>query len=296
MSLRHTLLTATALAASCMLASQAVAGEVPDLRHAAVTPESGIAPKCLTGTAEAETPIAALEKSGISLNAGDLKAVKIFNFDNRGCDALALWNARDQRALSKMTDEERGDYFKVILKERAITEDVTSAVSGENGGMFRFVHRIKFPGSVYEVMHERAYTEADRVADLPDLIRYTAIFAEDTYMKNVLRTLNVLQDHGHEVYLIWNAWTDKAYPYNAINVMLRSHDGVRYELQFHTAQSAYISVHTHAMYEKRRVLPQDSPEYRQILRDQFEISDQTRVPAGVDELKTYIPTDKPIHG
>lgn len=295
MRLRYKLLATAALAA-CMLAPQVIADEIPDLRQAAVTPEPGVPLRCLAGSAEAENPVAALENSGISLNAADLRAVRTFNFEHRGCDALALWNARDHSALSKMTDEERDDYFKAILNERAITEEVTSAVRGENGGMFRFVHRIKFPGSVYEAMHERAYTEADTVADLPDLIRYTAIFNEDTYIKNVLRTLNVLQDHGHEVYLIWNAWTDRAYPYNAINVMLKSQNGVRYELQFHTAQSAYISMHTHAMYEKRRVLPQDSPEYRQILHDQFEISDQTRVPEGVDALKTYIPTDRPIHG
>lgn len=291
--LKRLLASSLAVVAAGMVASSASAQSSQGMRRVQVNPEftsSEITERgrrrCDEGSSCTELPFAALEQSGIFIADDDFTALKTLAFAHGGYDAVRLWDERDYQSLGDMSKAERTGYLNALLGESSIGRDVEQAVRDENGSLHKFERRLKSPRSTYEALHLRPHDHKS-IGDLNDLVRYTALFEERSYMQNTMGALNALKDRGYSLISLWNAWSDEGYPYNGINATLQSPEGKVFELQFHTAQGAAINDMTHKMYEQRRLFAKGSREYEQILRSQFALSDQTRIPEGTGKLVTF---------
>ncbi|MGN0908632.1 MAG: hypothetical protein ACI4NA_03355 [Succinivibrio sp.] len=236
--------------------------------------------------AEAEIPFADLMSSGTRLSTREMQSLSDIAFANGGYDALRLWDGNDFAALGRMLPRERRNYLAALSREEAIGCDVRTAAAALGGTLHKLDHRMKSPSSAYEALHGRPDSQGT-MRSMKDLVRYSVIFSQGSYTASAKRMLGMLAMSGYSVASVWNAWTDKGYPYRALNVSLLSPQGARFELQFHTAQGAKVNDLTHGMYERRRLLPKDSPEYAAILRQQHELADSIAVPEGIESLPDF---------
>lgn len=101
---------------------------------------------------------------------------------------------------------------------------------------------------------------AAAAADISDSVRFTMISSESAYSKSVISVLDDLNASGWGI-RFKNAWAVPDRAYQGINVALVSPDGVKVELQFHTARSYTMKSLElmHGLYEKQRVLPSGDP-------------------------------------
>lgn len=293
MVLKNLLASSLAVIAAGLVCSAASAQNSQGMRKVEVNPgfeSSALSERgrrrCDDGSLCTELPFAALEKSGVFISEDDFNTLKTLAFAHGGYDAVRLWQEKDFRALESMSAAERAGYLNSLMGESSIGQDVQQAVWDAAGTLHKFEHRLKSPGSTYEAMHCRPGDEC-RIGALNDLVRYTALFEVKNYMRDTMRVINGLTSKGYRLHALWNAWTDRGYPYNGINTVMLSPEGQRFELQFHTAQGAAINDQTHEMYEQRRLQPKGSPEYRRILREQFALADKTVIPEGIGALVTF---------
>lgn len=288
--LKHLFTSSCAVIAASMMTAAASAQSSQGLRRAEITPTSQngeISRECRRREGKILDDLGVrLANSGIFISEEDCSVLRDIATIHGGYDALALWDEQDFQALEKMSTQEREAYLSVLSSENLIGVMVEQAVRDENGSLHKFAYRLKSPHSVYETLHCRP-NAPESISSIKDLVRYTALFDEKTYIKNTLGTLNALNAQGFTLHALWNAWSEPNYPYNGINATLLSPKGQLFELQFHTAQGATINDLTHKMYEKRRLLEKGSPEYQEILNAQFALAKKTRIPQGTDTLLTF---------
>lgn len=115
--------------------------------------------------------------------------------------------------------------------------------------------------------HEPPEAVASKVFDVN---RYTIVFPDSGYGSGASSVLAELRATGHKL-RIKNYWKRPNFAYQGINVQVRSPDGTRWELQFHTAKSAEIAEGPlHRLFEAQRVLP-DIPKNQ---KRRAELNDQ----------------------
>lgn len=234
----------------------------------------------------AEIPFDTLFKAGLDIPDKDMLLIDKIAFAHGGYDAMRLWTADDALALNALNDQERHEYFSRLLNESLIGHTLQKIIWDEDGTLHNFVKRFKRPHAVYESLHVRPNAPKS-TAELTDLIRYSAIFPLQKYTDSTFKVLNELRKIGFTTTSIWNAWSDKRYPYNAINAVLESPKQGLFELQFHTPLGALINDSTHKLYEKRRLYPKGSEQYENLLAIQKEMVAKIAIPPNVFDIATF---------
>jgi len=184
---------------------------------------------------------------------------------------------------------------KVLIEEaQRIEPPITSLLqttAANNGGR---MEGLDFKFKSEESLARKITTETADTPGLPleasgdlmnDVLRYTMMLDEGSYTSGAKDTLAQLEADGFEISRINNAWS-KDVPYQGLNVTVKTPEGHKFELQFHTEASFNAKEHlTHGLYEEMRVLPEGSPRIEEIQREMAEIFSQVPVPDGVSEIK-----------
>lgn len=85
---------------------------------------------------------------------------------------------------------------------------------------------------------------------ISDSLRYTLEISDINYTKKVSDTLKELESQGYKIDKFKNTWGEELY--QGININLTTPDGVKMELQFHTADSFYAKELNHEWYDIAR--------------------------------------------
>lgn len=132
-----------------------------------------------------------------------------------------------------------------------VLQDIAARYGGKLEG---FDKRIKTPGSTLrKARDDYGHLQGmDLYRRFKDVLRYTLVFHPAIYSKAVMNTLYALEEAGHEVGSGKNTW-DPGDPYSALHYDLYTPDGMRWELQFHTADSYQLKDETlHLLLEEQR--------------------------------------------
>jgi ppGpp synthetase/RelA/SpoT-type nucleotidyltranferase len=170
-------------------------------------------------------------------------------------------------------------------RETLITADVSGAVGANLGKMEGLEFRLKSEASlVRKLMAKGPLDPVAYSQKVADVLRYTGTFAPDEYDLGVRGAIDALRENGYQIDEsdIENYW-QPGDDYNGINITVRTRDGYRFELQFHTPESfALKNGELHRLYEEYRV--STDPFIRRQLWDQMvNLSDnlQTRMDLNV---------------
>lgn len=187
-------------------------------------------------------------------------------------------------------------YNKIILKEPAITADLTQISKDTGVPMSGLEYRLKAKDSfLRKVGTESGHSlDPQRIKDVitstNDVIRYTYQDNPLTLVNSYKNITGALQGKGYELVRVKNFWHNKGNPYNGINCTFRMRDpkGKGYqdfEVQFHTPESYGVKDRMHKDYEAWRLLSASSPEAIALRRKMMEQSRGMDIPANIEEVK-----------
>lgn len=130
-------------------------------------------------------------------------------------------------------------------------------------------------------------TPAQVLRLVPDAIRYTFCFPQETYTRGYYDIKERLQNDGHEMYLSKNSW-DSSPEYKGINTRWVTPEGQRFEVQFHTPESFHAKQDvTHGSYERIRNPVTSKRELGDLHSFQREVASKLQIPDGATGIPDY---------
>lgn len=135
--------------------------------------------------------------------------------------------------------------------EPLVSSTIRSAAERFGGAVEGFDNRIKPEDSLRQKINDRWNRPGDRRELLDDALRYTLVFHPSIYSVSVTKAIYLLEEQGMRVVDEENYWTGG--PYQGINYVLQTRDGMPFELQFHTDDGyALKDGALHTLYEEFR--------------------------------------------
>ncbi len=179
-------------------------------------------------------------------------------------------------------------YNRTIKKEPEITKQVSKAAREAGMSMAGTECRIKSRKSYLKKIRRKNGPKASRY-EVKDILRYTYTASGEELVEKISKVIELYTDSGYNTLEIKNYWLDRQNPYNGINTIMRSPDGLTFELQYHTPESFEIkNGKMHELYEKQRPMRDvSSKEYIELGDKMFELSDSMEIPKGIEKVKTH---------
>ena len=85
---------------------------------------------------------------------------------------------------------------------------------------------------------------------------------------------------------IKNTWNNEDEMYKGINITIKNPNGQKFELQFHTEESFNLKNNeNHEIYEKTRLLPEDSEELIELNKKMITLSNKLHMPPNIGDVK-----------
>jgi hypothetical protein len=127
----------------------------------------------------------------------------------------------------------------------------------------------------------------DVIREIPDAIRYTFCFEQNSYVNGYWDVKQRLETGGYRMIYSKNHWRGDL-EYKGINTRWVTEEGQRFEVQFHTDESYYAKQHvTHSTYERIRNRLTTRDERRDLEAFQREVCSWIAVPENVGSIPDY---------
>lgn len=190
-------------------------------------------------------------------------------------------NAEASKACADIADEGRSDILPALKRVESAEPDRRLAglehmLKGEDRLKEKIADYLRAPG----------VTVRGAVGKVPDAVRFTLIYDLNRYAEGVLGDVDRLKAEGFELIKLKNLWdTDQ---YKGVNSQWRRPDtGLRFEMQFHTADSLEAKELTHEAYERLRSKTASAAEERELEEYQRRVNVRLAIPPGTDEIKDF---------
>jgi len=174
---------------------------------------------------------------------------------------------------------------ELLAKAQAAEPEITAVMQSmaQDGAYLagldnRFKDTDSLAGKIFADAEAKQLSLPSAAAAISDVLRYTLIFDASDYSERVPQTLAQLTAKGYRVEKFRNAWGGKFY--QGINTQLISPQGMRVELQFHTAQSYAIKQASHEVYEIRRNPASPPAAVEKATQESIAYNQQVIVPVG----------------
>jgi hypothetical protein len=192
-------------------------------------------------------------------------------------------NAQADAAIARVRDAEHAISADLCTAER---ENTAGARLEGYDCRVKGADRLKEKVAGQLVSGSPDATPAEVLSQLPDAIRYTLCAGPADYTKAYHEVKARLEASGHEMYECRNSWNNPEY--KGINTRWVTHEGVRFEVQFHTPDSFHAKQHiTHESYERLRNLLTTDTERGELEEFQREVSSHVRAPEGTSGIPDY---------
>jgi len=151
--------------------------------------------------------------------------------------------------------------------EKEITKTLIDLSNKHGAVMIGLAARFKSVKSLARKINDErgSRTAEEAAADMSDVIRYTMTYTPENYVSGAKSVIDELQSAGYRL-TVKNYWKTGD-PYQGINIAAVHPDGTRFELQFHTPQSAVEKEVIHKVYDEYRV--ETDPKKRWKLYDRM---------------------------
>ncbi|WII95981.1 minor capsid protein [Moraxella haemolytica] len=206
-------------------------------------------------------------------------------FKRLGFDRVFMPMGLDE-LLNLETPPVKALYQKMKAAEPNITQDMTAIVKQVGVVLSGLEHRLKSQGSLQRKVASEVLQGKELDSVLPnikDVIRYTVLLDEKSFVKQYQSLLDELEQAGYNVVRVKNTWKQGAM-YKGINTFVEK-DGVVFELQYHTQDSfALKNGKLHTLYEEFRL--DDTSEARRavLFFEMQSLSDKIRQPPNIDKI------------
>lgn len=193
-------------------------------------------------------------------------------------------HAEASRACADIRDE--GEQVVLPAMQRIEEADPHRRLAGLD-------HMIKGADRLKEKIASRLRYHADlsprqAAAEVPDATRFTLEYSEARYTDSVLADVQRLKETGFELLKLKNLWSKEQY--KGVNSQWRRPEtGLRFEVQFHTAESREAKELTHGAYERLRDPLTSEAEGELLMTYQRRVNSFVRIPPRVSAIEDYPP-------
>lgn len=175
-------------------------------------------------------------------------------------------------------------YNKAVANEPEVTSHVKAVAKEVGADMAGLEYRIKGKESYLRKIRSNYNPEGNEY-EVKDILRYTYTASPDKLAEVVLKSVETHSNMGYNTSVIKNYWLNKRNPYNGINTIVKSPDGQKFELQYHTPESYSTKDTMHGLYEKWRILDKSSPEAIELRKQMYQMSSGLEIPKCISEVK-----------
>jgi hypothetical protein len=201
-------------------------------------------------------------------------------------------------ADSTVYDELEGECDQIADRERRTVSprlrEVESCDPDRHliGFEFRLKGRDRIREKVVKGMDENDLSLKEAIASVPDAIRYTLQYDDETrYADGVRADILRMKEEGFELSILKNLWS--ADQYKGINSQwIEPESGQCLELQFHTRISFEAKQITHLAYERLRSGKPDPFEHMVLEAFQAKVTAAVPIPPGAADIPDYPQRDQ----
>lgn len=175
--------------------------------------------------------------------------------------------------------------------EPKITDDMTKIISSVGGKAEGLEYRLKSLDSLERKIKTdmlSGLTEQQAAEGIRDVVRYTAIFDNDTFVEQYHKMQAKLVEQGYRTTLVKNTWKNDA-SYKGVNTFIHAFvekDDVIFEMQYHTQESFELkNGKLHQLYEVFRDPKTPPKEKAKILLEMQKLSANLKVPKDISVIK-----------
>lgn len=185
--------------------------------------------------------------------------------------------------IAVIPDELWADEYDETLAHEPQTTQMVADIAKECGMTTAGLeHRIKSR----ESYNTKVESRGGATNDISDLLRYTLTSAPSELSENITTCIDLFSAKGYNTIRIKNTWGSKVNPYRGINTILQSPEGLKFEVQYHTPESFNLkNGRMHEIYEKQRVLPHESTEWRALNAEMFRLADNLTIPNDIERVE-----------
>ncbi|HEY0935906.1 MAG TPA: hypothetical protein VGD91_19470, partial [Trebonia sp.] len=206
------------------------------------------------------------------------------------------WSSGETRALtSDQNIEVSRGYVRICdIGERDIVPGILAVAAADSTRhLVGFDRHIKGEDRLKEKVADRIRTKGrtpdEALAEVPDVVRFTYQYSENTYAAGIGDDLRRLEGWGFTKVELRNTWNDSQY--KGVNSRWREPESaVLFEVQFHTQASLEAKELTHKAYERIRSTVRDD-ERAELSHFQRRVNSVVPIPPGAMEIENYPPGD-----
>ncbi len=205
------------------------------------------------------------------------------------------WSCGEARRLSADQNAEVDrEYARIREIGRTYIVPAMRAIEAEDPArrLAGFENRFKGEDRLKEKIADQVrstpgITPTQALGLIPDAVRFTFQYSEDTYTAGAVRDVERFKGHGFTLVESRNTWTSDQY--KGINSRWQEpKSGAIFEVQFHTQASREAKELTHKAYERIRSTAGDS-ELAELKAFQRNVNSVVPTPPNVTEINDYPP-------
>lgn len=168
------------------------------------------------------------------------------------CRCAESYEAKAVSTADNISGDMTTDARKVEKVATPVFKDIAKANGGKMKGLKMAVKRQNsLSRKIVDVAADKGISIADAAKDITDSVRYTMIFSEGQFGKNVLSAQKALRAKGYTPVKAHNFFAEGG-QYRGYNTVVRNKAGKAIEIQYHTADSHRIKELIHIDYEQYR--------------------------------------------
>lgn len=175
-------------------------------------------------------------------------------------------------------------YNKAIANEPEVTCHVKAVAKKVGADITGLEYRIKGKESYLRKIRSNYNPEGNEY-EVKDILRYTYTAGHDKLTEVVVKSVETHSSMGYNTDVIKNYWLNKRNPYNGINTIVKSPNGQKFEIQYHTPESYLAKDAMHGLYEKWRIMDKSSLEAVELRKQMYQISSRMKIPKNISEVK-----------
>ncbi|THA07288.1 minor capsid protein [Rodentibacter pneumotropicus] len=175
--------------------------------------------------------------------------------------------------------------------EPKITADVTEIISSVGGKAEGLEYRLKSLTSLKRKIKTEmsaGFSEQQAVESIRDIVRYTAIFDENTFVEQYQKMQEQLLQRDYSTFVVKNTWQDGS-AYKGVNTFVSTFiekDNTIFEIQYHTQQSFELkNGKLHKLYEEFRDPEIPKQAKAKIFLEMHKLSANLKVPKDINLIK-----------
>lgn len=176
-------------------------------------------------------------------------------------------------------------YYKQMKEAEPTISKVIQEVAKATETKFAgFEYRVKDIDSYKRKIKEQ-FDLGDENYRAKDILRYTYLAEADNLVDKIKEIRQKLEEKGYKTVEVKNTWVDKNNAYNGINTVVETPKGLKFEVQYHTPESLEVKEKQHKLYEKARILNDESKEYKILQKEMKDMASLLKVPKGIEGVK-----------